>query len=51
VTDWEGIAIMRKILAAIPEPIVKLLFVKCPRCGHRTWNCKGQRSSATRRTT
>jgi hypothetical protein len=24
-----------------PEPIRKLLFLKCPDCGHRTWNFHG----------
>lgn len=25
----------------VPDPIVKLLFVKCPVCGKRTWNAHG----------
>jgi hypothetical protein len=36
--EWEEI---REIYARIPEPIDRFLFLKCPRCGHRTWNCKG----------
>ena len=31
----------REIIAQIPDPIERLLFLKCPRCGHRTWNCHG----------
>lgn len=25
----------------IPDPARKLLFLKCPRCGRRIWNCHG----------
>ena len=30
-----------EIYSRIPEPERCLFFVKCPRCGHRTWNCHG----------
>jgi hypothetical protein len=31
----------RAVLDQIPDPIERLLFLKCPRCSHRTWNCHG----------
>jgi len=31
----------RLLLERIPAPVERLLFLKCPRCGHRTWNCHG----------
>ena len=34
----------RAILDQIPAPIERMLFLKCPRCGHRTWNCHGAES-------
>ncbi len=31
----------RAILDQIPPPVERLLFLRCTRCGHRTWNCHG----------
>lgn len=30
-----------RVLSRIPDPVECLFFLKCPRCGHRTWNCHG----------
>jgi hypothetical protein len=40
-TPEEEVVSMAEIFAMIPPPIKKIFFLKCPQCGHRTWNCHG----------
>jgi hypothetical protein len=45
-SQWQGRSVLGsceadEVLSRIPPPLQKLLFLKCPECGHRTWNCHG----------
>jgi hypothetical protein len=44
--QWRGRSVIEyqeidEIVSRVPPPIHKLFFLKCPECGHRTWNCFG----------
>lgn len=37
---------VREMLLRVPEPIARAFFVKCPTCGQRFWNSRGQEYAA-----